>query len=107
MTKTNFKNNSYKDRAYWISKWSGFNAGDRIAFQEIYSEYIDRLYVFGTKLTNDEELIKDSIQDIFIVLYNYNVDMRKPESIDYYLFKSLKRLILKGVDPVLRRFAKN
>ncbi len=95
MSNINIKNDSYKDRTYWISRWSRFNSGDRSAFEEIYSKYIDLLYTFGSKLTNDKGLIKDTIQDIFIVLYNYNVNMRQPESLDYYLFKSFKRLILK------------
>jgi RNA polymerase sigma factor (sigma-70 family) len=46
-------------------------------------------------MTHDKELIKDSIQDLFIDLYRYKINLRNPESFEYYLFKSLKRLINK------------
>jgi len=46
-------------------------------------------------MTHDKELIQDSIQDLFIDLYRYKIILRQPESFEYYLFKSLKRLIHK------------
>lgn len=97
MTKTNKKSNFFKDKTYWISTWARFNSGDRFAFEEIYSEFINVLFSFGSKMTNDKELIKDSIQDLFIDLYRYKINLRQPESFEYYLFKSLKRLIQKSL----------
>ena len=97
MTKTNKKSNFFKDKTYWISAWARFNSGDRFAFEEIYSEFIDVLFSYGSKMTNDKELIKDSIQDLFIDLYRSKINLHKPESFEYYLFKSLKRLIQKKI----------
>jgi len=97
LTKTTKKSDFFKDKSYWISLWIRFNSGDRFAFEEIYSEFIDVLFSYGSKMTNDKELIKDSIQDLFIDLYRYKVNLRNPESFEYYLFKSLKRLIQKGL----------
>jgi RNA polymerase sigma factor (sigma-70 family) len=95
LTKTNKRSNLFKDKSYWISLWVRFNSGDRFAFEEIYTEYIDVLFAYGLKMTHDKELIKDSIQDLFIDLYRYKINLRLPESFEYYLFKSLKRLIYK------------
>ncbi len=95
MNKTNKKVNFFKDKSYWISTWVRFNSGDRFAFQEIYSEFIDVLFAYGSKMTHDKDLIQDSIQDLFIDLYRYKINLRQPESFEYYLFKSLKRLIHK------------
>ena len=39
--------------------------------------------------------MKDSIQDLFINLFRYNISIQKPESIEFYLFKALKRSIRK------------
>jgi len=95
LTKTNKRSNCFKDKSYWVSTWVRFNSGDRFAFEEIYTEYIDVLFAYGSKMTHDKELIKDSIQDLFIDLYRYKINLRLPESFEYYLFKSLKRLIHK------------
>lgn len=95
MIKTNKGNNFFKDKTYWISAWVRLNSGDRFAFEEIYSEFIDVLFAYGSKMTHDKELVKDSIQDLFIDLYRYKINLRLPESFEYYLFKSLKRLIHK------------
>ncbi len=95
LIKTNKTSNFFKDKAYWISTWVRFNSGDRFAFEEIYTEFIDSLFAYGSKMTQDKELIKDSIQDLFIDLYRYKINLRLPESFEYYLFKSLKRLIHK------------
>lgn len=97
MTETGKKENRFKDRAYWANTWIRFNSGDRSAFEEIYSEYIDVLFAYGSKLTNDQDLIKDSIQDLFIDLYRHKVDLRQPESFEFYFFKALKRLIFRKI----------
>ena len=97
MAKIN-RNNFYKDKSIWISTWVRFNLGDRSAFEEIYSEYIDVLFAYGTKMTHDKELVKDSIQDLFIDLYRYKIKLRQPESFEFYLFKALKRLIHKKLN---------
>jgi RNA polymerase sigma-70 factor (ECF subfamily) len=85
----------HKGKAYMVATWSRFKSGDRYAFEEICSEFIDDLFAYGIKISNNRELVKDSIQDLFIDLYRYKIDLKKPESMEFYLFKSLKRIILK------------
>ena len=95
MTATKKKRNLFKDKSHWISTWSRFKTGDRFAFEEIYSEYIDSLFIYGSKISGDKELVEDSIQDLFIDIYRYKIDLKKPESFEFYLYKALKRIILK------------
>jgi RNA polymerase sigma factor (sigma-70 family) len=95
LTKIIKRSKGFKDKSYWISAWLRFSSGDRFAFEEIYTEFIDVLFSYGSKMTHDKELIKDSVQDLFIDLYRYKIDLRQPESFEYYLFKALKRLIQK------------
>lgn len=92
MTKTG---DSYKDKVYWINTWSRFKGGDRSAFEEIYSEYIDTLFAYGSKITGDKELVKDSIQDLFVDMYRYKINLQKPESFEFYMFKAYKRIVFK------------
>jgi RNA polymerase sigma factor (sigma-70 family) len=80
---------------YWQFVWAKFRTGDRGSFEEIYNEFSDQLFAYGTKITSDRELVKDSIQDLFIDLYKYNPTIRNPELLQFYLYKSLKRSIIK------------
>ncbi len=86
--------NIIKDRAHWLEVWIRFRSGDQAAFSEIYEEFIDSLFAYGSKITRDRELVKDCIQDIFIDLHRLQPDLHHPEYIEFYLFKSLKNAIL-------------
>ena len=85
--------NSIKDRAYWLDVWTRFNIGERAAFSEIYEEFIDSLFAYGYKISHDREMVKDCIQDIFLDLHRLHPNLKNPEYIEFYLFKSLKNAI--------------
>lgn len=84
---------SADNKEYWQIIWEKFRAGDRGAFETIYCEFIDVLFSYGSRITSDRPLLEDSIQDLFIDIYTYGTGLRKPESLEYYLFKTLKRII--------------
>ncbi len=46
-----------------------FCAGDDEAFAKLYDLYVQMLYNYGTRITQDEELLKDCIHDVFIKVY--------------------------------------
>ena len=85
--------NTIKDRAHWLEVWIRFRSGDQAAFSEIYEEFIDSLFAYGSKITRDRELVKDCAQDIFIDLQRLQPDLHHPEYIEFYLYKSLKNAI--------------
>lgn len=74
--------------------WLRFRSGDQIAFSEIYEEFIDSLFAYGSKITRDRELVKDCVQDIFVDLQRLQPNLHHPEYTEFYLFKSLKNAIL-------------
>lgn len=84
-----------ENRNHWKMVWERFKTGDRQAFDEVYQEFADLLFAYGTKITSDRELLKDCIQDLFVDLYRYSDRMNTPEYLEFYLFKSLRRLIVK------------
>ncbi len=75
--------------------WLKFTTGDRSSFEELYMEFADHLFAYGSKITTDRELLKDCIQDLFIDLYKYRPKLKNPELLEFYLYKSLKRSIIK------------
>lgn len=86
-----------KNRQYWGKIWFSFKAGDTDAFEEIYKEFSDALFSYGSKITKDRDLLKDSIQDLFIDLYRYDLNLRRPEYLEYYLIKSLKNKLIRAI----------
>ena len=75
--------------------WDEFRSGNESAFIHIYQNYFDKLYNYGLRITKDEDLVKDSIQDLFIELRKKRSQLGKTDSIKFYLFKCIKRKIIK------------
>ncbi len=83
------------DKEYWQFIWDKFRNGDTQAFETIYTEFIDVLFAYGSKITNNKDLLEDAIQDVFINIYTYGKKLRKPELLEFYLFKTLKRILIR------------
>ena len=77
--------------------WSDFKKGNNDAFYHIYDSYVDTLFDFGCRIINDEDLIKDCIHDLFVTLGKNRKTIGNTDSIKLYLFKSLRRKIIKTV----------
>jgi RNA polymerase sigma factor (sigma-70 family) len=73
--------------------WKRIKAGETQAFQDLYMKYADVLFSFGMIYSKDQELVKDSIHDLFFDLYKYRKNLSDNDHIRNYLFKSLKRKI--------------
>jgi len=76
--------------------WKAFLSGDEKAFSTLYYMYADVLFSYGHKIVNDREMIKDTIQELFIKLYHNRKNLNETEHVKFYLFKALRnRLISK------------
>ena len=49
--------------------WNLLRSGERSALNEIYHRNIDVLYSYGVKITSDHGLVEDSIQEVFITIW--------------------------------------
>ncbi len=74
--------------------WLAFKSGDPAAYALIYRRYFNLLFDYGKKLSLDQELIKDCIQELFIKIWNNRQNLSDTTSVKYYLFTSLKRKLL-------------
>lgn len=70
--------------------WQKFLDGDKDAFSELYSFYINDLFAYGLKIGFDEETCKDAIQDVFFKLYTSKAQLLHVQNIEFYLLQSLK-----------------
>lgn len=74
--------------------WDSFKKGDQSAFGEIYAQYAPRLFNYGMKLDRDMSLVEDSIQDLFVDLWNSRKKVSRTTSVKFYLFKALRYKII-------------
>ncbi|MEL7119367.1 MAG: sigma-70 family RNA polymerase sigma factor [Bacteroidota bacterium] len=81
-----------------LQRWQRLKAGDQTALEEIYRTHVDVLYRYGCKFSNDEALVKDAIQDLFIELWRNHSGLGETNSIKKYLLASIRRKIVKQIE---------
>lgn len=81
-----------------IALWQAFKNGDRDAFAKIYKLFIEDLLSYGYRVTNDRQLIRDSIQDLFLHLWHTRENLTDTDSIRFYLYVSLRNRILRNIE---------
>ncbi|NML66245.1 sigma-70 family RNA polymerase sigma factor [Hymenobacter sp. RP-2-7] len=71
--------------------WDAFRRGDAEALATLFDANYDALYSYGRKLTSDEELVKDCIQNLFQQLWRRRASIGAAPVVKTYLFKALRR----------------
>ncbi len=82
-----------KDEQIWLA----FREGDKEVFSFIYINHIDILFNYGMKVIDDRTLVRDSIQELFIDLWKSRKNLSSTDNIRYYLFKVLRRRLIREV----------
>lgn len=76
--------------------WEDFKKGDKYALSHIYYLYADPLFRYGKKFSADDELVKDTIQDLFFDLIRTRATLGTTDHIYYYLIKALRRRLFQN-----------
>jgi RNA polymerase sigma factor (sigma-70 family) len=79
-------------------RWLNFLHGDKSALSSIFLEFHDDLFRYGHRLSGDENLVKDSIQDLFLKLWKNRSNLRPIDDIKPYLFRSLRNHIIDSLE---------
>jgi RNA polymerase sigma factor (sigma-70 family) len=79
--------------------WGSLRVGDEIAFEELYRRYSQILFSYGKRLLNDEDSVKDAIQDLFVDLWRTHKNLNQAQSVKFYLISSLRRKIHRSLKP--------
>jgi len=80
----------FDDKAYW----AGIVNGSRECFNLVFQSYYSELYYWGLKIIPDSDIVKESIQELFVRVWERRgrlSDVNNPKS---YLMISLRREIL-------------
>lgn len=75
--------------------WKLITSGDRDGFQYLYETYFEALYFYGTFITQDEDKVKDTIQDLFVRIWTKRSQIDIQRSIKFYLFSAFRRNLYK------------
>ncbi|HZL09251.1 MAG TPA: sigma-70 family RNA polymerase sigma factor [Prolixibacteraceae bacterium] len=71
--------------------WEDFRKGKKYALSHIYYLYVEKLFRYGKKFSTDDELIKDTIQDLFFDLILSREKLGTTDHIYFYLIKAFRR----------------
>lgn len=86
------KTSTTNEQALWLR----FKRGDAAALEYFFKTYQPVLFRYGTSITQDEQLVQDCIQDLFMTLWQSRSSLAEVASVNYYLIAALRRLILKA-----------
>jgi RNA polymerase sigma factor (sigma-70 family) len=76
--------------------WESFKAGNKEAFAQLYNQFVQVLFRYGTKICPSDDLVKDAIQEVFLDLYQKRQrNKTNPDNLKYYLILALKRNLIK------------
>jgi len=75
--------------------WARLKEGDPAALGELYDCYVDKLFLTASTITNDRELAKDALQEVFIELWHYRDTIGHIQYPQAYLTKVLRSILFK------------
>lgn len=88
-----------KDESQW---WEMFRMGDEASFKSIFERYQSLLFNYGYKFTQDENLIDDCVQELFVKLWYNRENLGDTASVKNYLFKSFRRILSRKLERASR-----
>lgn len=89
---SNFKVKDINNPDYKL--WDDFRNGNEKAFSEIFNRHVQMLFRYGLRFIPDEEMVKDSVQELFIKLYHNRQNLSPTDNIRLYLFRALKNKLM-------------
>ncbi|WP_421871534.1 RNA polymerase sigma factor [Marinoscillum sp.] len=83
--------------------WDRFKSGSQNALTYIYRTHSEVLFNYGCQFVNDRDLVRDTLQDLFIDLINNREGLGSTNSIKFYLMKSFRNKLLRSIKHTKKR----
>lgn len=74
--------------------WEKLRKGDKSALEEIYRSYFSHLNNYSRRFTNRDDIVEDSIQELFIELWERREKLSSTDNIKPYLLVSIRRKVI-------------
>lgn len=75
--------------------WDSLRNGQKLALELIYRKFAPDLIKYGHKFSENEQLIEDCIQDLFIELWKNHKGLGRTDAIKPYLLAAIRRKIIR------------
>ena len=85
--------------------WTELRKGNSDVLNALFYRFYDDLYFYGTKLVNDKNLIIDTIQDVFSILWESKKKLSDVRHIKAYIFKIFRNKLLKAPQKKINYFS--
>ncbi|MCF2495067.1 RNA polymerase sigma factor [Dyadobacter chenhuakuii] len=92
-----YEHNAGSDENAALTQWALLQKQDATAFECIYKTYARLLHNYGYRLVADKELVKDTVQDLFVQLWNNAPTLPAVASVKAYLIVALRRELLRRI----------
>jgi len=80
-----------------VKIWNDFRKGEKYALSHIYYQHVELLYRYGKKFSKDNDLVKDTIQDLFFDLLRTRENLGATDNIRFYLMRSYRRKLVQNL----------
>jgi len=87
--------NIYISNKNVVQLWLNFRLGDDCAYTSLMEIFTNPMFRYGVRFVDDDDFVKDCIQDVFFELWNRRDRIRQAESVKAYLFKALRLRIFR------------
>ncbi|HTE32212.1 MAG TPA: sigma-70 family RNA polymerase sigma factor [Chryseolinea sp.] len=77
--------------------WLNVSKDNELAFSILYKKYTQRLYNYGMHNCHDRDLVVDCLQELFTSLWSKRKSLSVVQSVNAYLFKSFRCLLVKKI----------
>lgn len=78
-----------------IQLWDRLRQGQKSALEQIYRREVNALFRYGRSIAQDEALVEDVIQDLFIQLWKRHAGLGPTDNIHRYLLVALRRALIR------------
>ncbi|XWW47414.1 sigma-70 family RNA polymerase sigma factor [Fibrella sp. USSR17] len=85
--------------------WQAFKRGDALAYADLVNIYYPILLKYGLRFSNDADVVKDCLHNLFIDIWNRRERLNEVRSIKAYLLTSLRRQLYKEIQRSQRIFS--
>lgn len=91
----------------WDQLWAETRSGNPDSLSKIFCYTYSQLFNYGYKIIQDEGLIKDCIQELFLNLWYKRNEVSEAYSVKSYLLSSLRRIIFRRLKKRRNRAKRN
>ena len=75
--------------------WRALKHSDPVALNKLFTKYYENLYFYGLKITPSHDVVVDTIQDVFVKIWESRYKISKVKFVKAYLFASFRNNLIK------------